>query len=430
MKVLVSAYACEPERGSEPGSGWNWVCQIGRFEECWVITRINNRESIEKALNAHPMPRVHFVYYDLPRRMRFWKKGQRGVFIYYYLWQIGAYLLAKELFRKVHFDLVHHVTFGSYWRPSFLPLLPAPFLWGPVGGAESAPSSFRRSLSLRGTFYEVVRSAARYLAEFDPFVRMTARRAVAGLAVTPETALRLKALGCRDVSFSATVALTSEDLSILSRIPLRNEACFRILSLGRYLHWKGFELGLRAFAEFHREHPNSEYWLIGDGPERDRWERMAKTLGIENNTVFWHTLPRTQVLEKISECDVLMHPSLHDSGGWATLEAMAAGRPVICLDLGGPALQVSEATGIKIPAISPPQVVADLASALKQLAGDPPRRARLGEAARAAMQEKYNWDRKGEQLAELYARLMKQRTLEFAEPDSVGHIAQLMKDND
>jgi glycosyltransferase involved in cell wall biosynthesis len=259
---------------------------------------------------------------------------------------------------------------------------------------------------------------------------MTARRAAAGLAVTPETALRLKALGCRDVSFSATVALTSEDLSILSRIPLRNEACFRILSLGRYLHWKGFELGLRAFAEFHREHPNSEYWLIGDGPERDRWEQMAKTLGIENNTVFWHTLPRSQVLEKIAECDVLMHPSLHDSGGWATLEAMAAGRPVICLDLGGPALQVSEATGIKILAISPPQVVADLASALKQLAGDPPRRARLGEAARAAMQEKYNWDRKGEQLAEVYARITKQRRLEFEEPDSVGHLAQLMKDND
>ncbi len=430
MKVLVSAYACEPERGSEPGSGWNWVCQIGRFEECWVITRINNRGSIEKALNAHPMPRVHFVYYDLPRRMRFWKKGQRGVFIYYYLWQVGAYLLAKKLFRKVRFDLVHHVTFGSYWRPSLLPLLPAPFLWGPVGGAESAPSSFRKSLSLRGAFYELARNVARYLAEFDPFVRMTARRATASLAVTPETALRLKALGCRDVSLSQTVALTSEDLAILSRTPLRNEACFRILSLGRYLHWKGFELGLRAFAEFRREHPNSEYWLIGDGPERDRWERMAKTLGIENNTVFWHTLPRSQVLEKIAECDVLMHPSLHDSGGWVTLEAMAAGRPVICLDLGGPALQVSEATGLKIPAISPTQVVADLDSALKQLAGDPPRRARLGEAARAAMQEKYNWDRKGEQLAEVYARLMKQRTLEFAEPDSIGHLAQLMKDND
>ncbi len=404
--------------------------QIGRFEECWVITRINNRESIEKALAANSMSRVHFIYYDLPKWMRFWKRGHRGVFAYYYLWQAGAYLLAKKLFRTVRFDLVHHVTFGSYWRPSFLPLLPAPFLWGPVGGAESAPRSFRGSSSLRGTLYEMVRGAARYLAEFDPFVRMTARRAVASLAVTPETAERLKALGCQNISLCATVALTSEDISMLSRIPLRTEARFRILSLGRYLHWKGFELGLRAFAEFRREHPNSEYWLIGDGPERERWERLAKTLGIENNTVFWHTLPRSQVLEKIAECNVLMHPSLHDSGGWATLEAMAAGRPVICLDLGGPALQVSEATGIKISAITPEQVVADLASALKQLAGDSSLRVRLGEAARAAVQENYNWDKKGEQLAELYGRLMKQQSVELLAPDSVGHLLQPMKDHD
>jgi glycosyltransferase involved in cell wall biosynthesis len=407
------------------------VCQIGRFEECWVITRVNNRGAIEKALAANPMPRVHFVYYDLPKWMRFWKKGHRGVFLYYYLWQAGAYRLGKELFRQVRFDLVHHVTFGTYWRPSFLPLLPAPFLWGPVGGAESAPRGFRRhSSSLRGTLYEIMRDAARYLAEFDPFVRMTARRAAAALAVTPETAHRLRALGCRDVLLAATVALTAEDLSILLRIAPRNEAPFRILSLGRFLHWKGFEFGLRAFAEFHRSHPKSEYWLIGDGPEREHWERLAKTLAIENSTAFWHALPRSQVLEKIAECDVLMHPSLHDSGGWVALEAMAAGRPVICLDLGGPALQVSEATGIKIPATTPKQVVADLASALEQLAGDPSRRARLGEAARATIQEKYNWDKKGEQLAALYARLMKQQALEFTEPGSIAHLLQPMNDND
>jgi glycosyltransferase involved in cell wall biosynthesis len=125
-----------------------------------------------------------------------------------------------------------------------------------------------------------------------------------------------------------------------------------------------------------------------------------------------------------------MNPSLHDSGGWVALEAMAAGRPVICLDLGGPALQVSEATGIKIPATTPKQVVADLASALEQLAGDPSRRARLGEAARATIQEKYNWDKKGEQLAALYARLMKQQALEFTEPGSIAHLLQPMNDND
>ncbi len=50
MKVLVSAYACEPGKGSEPGAGWNWVVAAARQHELCVLTRANNRESIEAAL--------------------------------------------------------------------------------------------------------------------------------------------------------------------------------------------------------------------------------------------------------------------------------------------------------------------------------------------------------------------------------------------
>ena len=83
VRVLISAYACEPGQGSEPGGGWHWMCQIARFEECWVITRQNNRPVIEKTLAANPMPGVHFIYYDLPRWARFWKRGKTGVRLYY-----------------------------------------------------------------------------------------------------------------------------------------------------------------------------------------------------------------------------------------------------------------------------------------------------------------------------------------------------------
>jgi hypothetical protein len=96
MKVLLSAYACEPGKGSEPGVGWSWVRQIARFAEVWVITRANNRGTIEKALREEPLPNVHWVYFDLPRWARFWKKGQRGVHLYYYLWQVGIYFLARQ----------------------------------------------------------------------------------------------------------------------------------------------------------------------------------------------------------------------------------------------------------------------------------------------------------------------------------------------
>src|SRR6202140_3763630 len=232
MRVLISAYACEPGRGSEPGVGWNWAQQMGRYHEVWVITRTNNQKPIEKALAMKPLPNVHLVYFDLPRWARFWKKRQRGMHLYYYLWQIGAYFVVRKLHRRVGFNLVHHVTFVNYWMPNFMALLPVPFVWGPVGGGESAPRSFWRSFSLRGKAYELFRALVRFLAEFDPFVRLAARRAAVGLAPTPQTEKRLRVLGCRSVSVFSQVGLPEEDICMLSAFPLRQSAPFRLISMG------------------------------------------------------------------------------------------------------------------------------------------------------------------------------------------------------
>jgi len=157
-----------------------------------------------------------------------------------------------------------------------------------------------------------------------------------------------------------------------------------------------------AFAQFLKVFSTSEYWIIGDRPERAELQRLAHDLGVADKVHFLGAMPRVQVLERLSECDVLVHPSLHDSGGWVCLEAMAAGRPVICLDLGGPALQVTEETGFKTPAITPEQVVNDLAEAMLRLARDPELRKRMGEAARKRVNEYFDWDKKGEWLTDLY----------------------------
>src|SRR5206468_1925717 len=105
LRVLVSAYACEPDRGSEPGVGWNLVCQIARFNEVWVVTRANNREPVEAALAQHPLPNVHFVYFDLPAWARCWKRRGYGVRLYYYLWQFCVWLVVRKLHRTIGFDL-------------------------------------------------------------------------------------------------------------------------------------------------------------------------------------------------------------------------------------------------------------------------------------------------------------------------------------
>jgi glycosyltransferase involved in cell wall biosynthesis len=401
LKVLISAYACEPGKGSEPAVGWNAVLEAARHHEVWAITRANNLPSIQRELAAGAPSSLHMVYHDLPGWCRWWKRGGRGTRLYYYLWQLSAYRVARRFHRAVQFDVTHHVTFASYWTPTLLPLVPVPFLWGPIGGGESAPARFQRDTGWRGTLLEAVRNIARWCGERDPLVRMAARRCTLALASTDQTAQRLRRIGARRVR-----TLSQLDLSAAERSHLRTlgdaapDQPVRFLSLGNLLHWKGFHLGLRAFAAAGL--PGAEYWLAGDGPDRARLERMVWKLGIGGKVRFWGRLPRTDALRLLGLCHVVVHPSLHDSGAWVCIEAMAAGQPVLCLDLGGPGAHITPATGFKLRAGAPNQVVDDMASAMAQLAAQPALRARMGQAGSELVASAYARERKGELLAEIY----------------------------
>lgn len=400
MKILLSSYACEPGQGSEPGIGWNIAREIAKYHQVWVLTSNTHRPAVEAELNSAPVPNLHFVYFDPLRWIIDWKGKPRGVQLHYYLWQIEAYFVARSLHQKFNLDLLHHVTYGRYWGPSFLVLLPVTFFWGPVAGGESAPGAFWQDFSLRGKVYETLRDLARWIGERDPFVRLTAKRSTLALASTEETAARLRQIKVKHVQVFSNVGLPKEEISRLIQCGVSNSSPVRFISIGRLLHWKGVNLGLEAFAIAKIE--KAEYWIMGDGPERKRLEALAKKLEIVDKVRFWGTIPRDELLSKLEECHVLVHPSLHDSGGWVCSEMMAAGRPVICLDLGGPAIQVTEETGFKIPAHTPKQAVHDLAEAMVRLAKDPKLRMHMGHAGQKRVSEAYSWETKGQLLVQLY----------------------------
>lgn len=112
MKVLISAFACEPGSGSENGVGWHWVMEVSRLgHEVWVLTRAVNRPAIERARAAGGVPgNVHFLYYDLPYLAETFDGYNLTVYPYYLLWQWNAYRLARTVHAVQSFDLVHHVT--------------------------------------------------------------------------------------------------------------------------------------------------------------------------------------------------------------------------------------------------------------------------------------------------------------------------------
>ncbi len=408
LKVLLSAYSCEPGRGSEPGVGWNVAREVAKYHEVWVLTRPDESgEIIEAELARNPVPNLHFVYFTLPIWGGGWRWGQSGAMqIHYYFWQIQAYFVARRLHQEINFDVSHHVTFVKYSSPCFLSLLPIPLIWGPVGGGESAPKPFWQDFGLRARVYETARNIVRWVGERDPFVHLTAKRSAVVRATTEDTAKRLYKMGVTDVQILPESGLPAEEIARLVQYKMPEGNPVRFISMGRLLHWKGFHLGVRAFAQANL--PDAEYWLLGDGPELERLVTLAEDLGITSQVKFWGRLPREETLRKLGESHVLVHPSLHDSGGWVCMEAMATGRPVICLDLGGPAVQVTEKTGFKVPAHDPEQAVRDLAEAMVHLAKDSELRVRMGQAGQKLVSENYSWEATGQSLAQLYEKISDQ----------------------
>ena len=178
----------------------------------------------------------------------------------------------------------------------------------------------------------------------------------------------------------------------------------RFISMARLLHWKGLHLSIQAFAR--ADLPDSaEYWILGEGPEKANLQTLAQKLGVGDRGKFLGRLPRPETLRHLSQCHVLVHASLHDSGGWVCLEAMATGRPVICLDLGGPSVQVTDQTGIKVPAHTLDQTVDDLSKAMIRLAADADLRAQMGQAGQQRVQEQFSWEVKGRALTQLYTKI-------------------------
>ena len=404
MKVLISAYSCEPGRGSERGVGWNVAREVAKRHQVWVLTRPDeSKAAIEAELTANPNPNLHFVYFTLPFWQDSMRLGQSGAMqIHYYLWQIQAYFVASRLHQEIGFNVSHHVTFVKYSAPSLLSLLPMPFVWGAVGGGESAPPKFWKDFSLKARGYEIARDMSRNIGQRDPLVKLTARRSAVVRSTTDDTAERLYKMGASHVDIVPEVGLLSEEIAALNQYSLPSSQPVRFISMGRLLHWKGFHLGIQAFVK--ADLPNAEYWIVGDGPELETLKQIAQTSNVAGRIRFWGRLSREETLEKLGESHVLVHPSLHDSGGWVCVEAMAAGRPVICLDLGGPAVQVTNSVGFKIPAYAPEQATQDMAESMILLATNPELRVKLGKAGRQRVDENFNWNVIGDRLSDVYAK--------------------------
>lgn len=382
MKILLSAYACEPGRGSEPEVGLQTMLAGARRHQIWVLTRTNNVPKLEAFLSNLPERRnVTLVGVDgSPWAMGLKKRlGVVGLQLYYGKWQRLAAAKGRELDAVHDFDLVHHVTFASYWARVGVAAVGKPLIVGPVGGAVDPAIGLWPALGWRGVPREIIRILVRWIRSQAADSRRTVADAQLLIAQNRETASRL--------TEARNVVLFPNGISAVPD-PVKSlpDSAAEVVMVGRLEPFKGAVLAVDVIALL----PDLRLVIIGNGSEADRVRRRAARLGIEERVDFLGHLPREEVFARVARARVLLHPAIHDESPLTVAEALALGTPVVCLDRGGPPVLCEQFDGAIYRAVSDrgtrKAVVQRLADGIEQVltqsasasnGSDGPRRPRL-----------------------------------------------------
>ncbi len=343
MRILLSAYACRPNAGSEPGCGWDWATHLAaRGIEVHVLVAKRNQEAIEAGLRSNPIENLHFSYVPVPYE---WTKKNEA--LHYVCWQVAALQAARELARKFEFQLAHHVTYASLHVPTQLWRLGIPVVFGPVGGGQTAPGSM---LSYFGAekVKEQLRSSITKALRFSPFHRQWLRRMRFIFAANRDTLKIAQTLGCKNASLMCDTAMRTEYFAERSRNFENGSGPLKLLWVGRMITRKALPLALDALREVHRD---VTLTIAGDGMDPQTVQQMIQERNLERR-VFWKgsRMTRSELRKAYAEHDAMLFTSLRDSFGSQLLEAMAMGLPIICLDLHGahdwlPERRISQSSG-------------------------------------------------------------------------------------
>ena len=397
-KIFVSAYACEPGLGSEIGVGWHWVLQMSRYFELWVLTRESNRPTIEPWIAEHPEYRgIHFLYFDLPKWARFWKKGLRGVRTYYNIWQHCTNSIVKRTMQKEGINIFHHLTYGnmlwkvsSYGQKQF-------FIWGPVGGLETIPAEYSSRYTGKARIIEWVRRAVINLLPLNYGFRQRCKNADIVLCKTEITRNLIPANERYKSVLFTDVAVDESTNKLESATACNNN--IEYITVGRLDAWRGFDLVIESFARVARNNPDMHLTIVGKGGDKERLQALAQSNGIADKVTFTGNVEMNEYYHLLSKADVVVNASLKEGAVTVSFDSMAMGKPLICLDTTGYTRYFSNEYAVVIPRTTRAEVIDNLSRAMERLSNTEERNT-IGEKAKNAGRQ-FTWEARGKEFSDL-----------------------------
>ena len=356
MRLLLSAYHCNPLDGSEPGLGWALTAAAAQNHDVWLIVHGKYREQVRAGIASHPELSIQptFLGETFPRR--FERLG-------YLRWQRQATGVARELHGRVHFDLVHHVTLTNSWLDAGVAeLADVPFVWGPVCGVPAPPLRYWRWFGWRGAAEDAVRAAVsaagrrrfgRRLAARASVLVAANRQSVEGLPSRWPPVVQPACVVDADELPAPTDGPTSPTEEPTADGPTADASgggssgaagpARRAVFAGRLLPYKGLRLALGALRQ-----PAAAGWrldVFGQGPQEPAVRRLISRWHLDDRVRLHGAVGRQVLLGQLADADALLFPSLHECSPWVVAEALALGCPVVGVDWGGVPTLLARAGG-------------------------------------------------------------------------------------
>jgi glycosyltransferase involved in cell wall biosynthesis len=407
LRILLLAPGCNPEEVSMPYVTYSHAAALAQLHDVALVVGSPSEDPVRRA--KAPFRTIEVVRMPLLERTYAW--SLRRIFKYNYDTQVlTAFIYPFSLAFEWHawrqlrrrnfageFDVVLRIMPMTPVLPSpfafFLRKGPIPFVIGPLNGGLPWPPGFRQ-LDNQKELVSNLRNLYRYL----PFARSTYRHAAAIIAASSQTYAEFAAYRGK-LFFVPEPGIGRSLCSGDSRSP-KPGAKLELIFVGGLVPRKACDLALRAAAPLLRS-DLAGFTVIGDGPERDRLEQLAGSLGIEKAVFFSGWLSHAEVLRRLRSADVMVFPCVRDNGAGVGFEALAAGAVPVVADFGGPGDIVHPEVGYKVPLTNEIDVVAQMEKILTELAHNRDRLEQLRRRGMAYVQERLTWDAKAQTVTEI-----------------------------
>ena len=409
LSILINAYACSPNMGSEPGMAWNWCVNLAKHCELHIITEGEFRDKIEAALPALPQGKnMHFYYNPVPERIRkmCWNQGDWRFYFYYKQWQKKTLQIAQEIIKKHHIDLIHQLNMVGFREPGYLwNINEKPFIWGPIAGLGSIPFSFLKGGGIKFTlFYLIKNQITKLQLKYSSKVNAALKKADILITATPESSdIIQKTHHIDSIQINETGCYIKENTSDIKK----EDSPFNILWVGRFIYTKQLKLALDVIKEI-RNLKNIRFHIVGQAfkeEETQTYKSYATTLGIDDICVWCGQIPNNQVMRLMRKSHIFFFTSIFEATSTVILEAIQNKLPIVCFDRCGFGPIVDSSIGRKIRLSTPQNAVKDFSREITDLYNHRELLQEMADNCKARQRE-LSWESKAKQMVELYQKTL------------------------